>query len=154
MEYDSKQEHYIVLDKSDTVCMNPLGYPYNGCRIIFQKSQGLADTFCIEKGMPVIQSNIVQAECNKTYILVDQKSLDKICECNPDCLKGKYGNAGLEDTSYKLCDDALNNSKIHDYWIIIKPKNMVYGPFSKDEYIQKKNELNIPESLKLDIEDQ
>ena len=152
MDYDSKLQHYIILDKSDTVCTNPLGYTHEGCRIIFHNPQGNIDTFCIDKGGTVIETYVDEVKYDDKFILVNQKLLGKICECNPDCLKEKYGKESHTATSFEFCKDALKKSKIHDYWIIVKATNDVYGPLSTSQYTQKRKALSVPVNLKLDFE--
>lgn len=44
--------------------------------------------------------------------------------------------------------NVLNSNYLH-YFIITKQTDMVYGPFSKNEYLKKRDELKIPHSLKL-----
>lgn len=152
MDYDSKLQHYIILDKSDTVCTNPLGYTHEGCRIIFHNPQGDIDTFCIDKGGTVIETYVDEVKYDDKFILVNQKLLGKICECNPDCLKEKYGKESHTATSFEFCKDALKKSKVHDYWIIVKATNDIYGPLSANQYAQKRKALSVPGDLKLDFE--
>ncbi|MDY0318328.1 MAG: DUF3997 domain-containing protein [Candidatus Izemoplasmatales bacterium] len=45
----------------------------------------------------------------------------------------------------------LDSNSLH-YFIIAKQKDMVYGPLSKNEYLKKRKELNIPHNLKLKLE--
>lgn len=51
-------------------------------------------------------------------------------------------------------DDSITQPKVQDskflhYFIIAKQTDMVYGPFSKVEYLKKREELKIPHNLKL-----
>jgi hypothetical protein len=51
-------------------------------------------------------------------------------------------------------DDSVTQPKAQDskylhYFIIAKQTDMVYGPFSKIEYLKKREELKIPHNLKL-----
>lgn len=51
-------------------------------------------------------------------------------------------------------DDSVTQPKVQDikflhYFIIAKQTDMVYGPFSKIEYLRKREELKIPHNLKL-----
>lgn len=153
LDYDNKFQHYIVLDKSDTLCTNPLGYAHEGCRIIFHNPQGDIDTFCIDKGGIVIDAYIDDVEYDERFILVDQKLLGKICECNPECLKEKYGKESHTATSFEVCKEALRNSDIHDCWIIRKKTNDVFGSYTPKEFLIKCNKLGVPEKLKFDFEE-
>ena len=84
--------------------------------------------------------------------LVNQKLLGKICECNPDCLKEKFGKESHTATSFEFCKDALKKSTIHDYWIIVKATNVIYGPLTTSQYAQKRKDLSVSDDLKLDFE--
>lgn len=51
-------------------------------------------------------------------------------------------------------NDSVNQSNVLDsiclhYFIIVKQADEVYGPFSKIEYLRKREELKIPHNLKL-----
>lgn len=48
----------------------------------------------------------------------------------------------------------LEESPIHQYWIIVKTTADVYGPFSYEDYLKMKKELGVPETLKLKREKQ
>ncbi|HKR05947.1 MAG TPA: DUF3997 domain-containing protein [Bacteroidia bacterium] len=54
------------------------------------------------------------------------------------------------DTSYlEKADSDIFEKNFSNYYIIVKKSDLVYGPYSKEEYIQKRDELGIPEELKL-----
>jgi hypothetical protein len=50
--------------------------------------------------------------------------------------------------------DSSNTNKIGllYYFIIVKKSDIVYGPFKKEEYVQKREELGVPNNLQLDDE--
>jgi hypothetical protein len=60
----------------------------------------------------------------------------------------------LEDERGKLIlngdfyDFVLHNG-YSKYWIITHANDSIYGPFSKQEYLQKRKELGVPEELEL-----
>ena len=39
-----------------------------------------------------------------------------------------------------------------NYWIINKKEELIFGPFTKEEYLKKKQEIGVPKNLKLDDE--
>ncbi len=43
----------------------------------------------------------------------------------------------------------LENSNIHNFWIINKKLKEVYGPMQKREYAERRKELKIPKELGL-----
>ena len=46
-------------------------------------------------------------------------------------------------------DEILSKSTIHRFWIVYFKKGNVYGPYTKEEYVIKREELKVPEILKL-----
>ncbi len=46
-------------------------------------------------------------------------------------------------------DDLTDSPEDMEWYIIDVQKQMVYGPYSFDEYVQKRSELSVPNSLKL-----
>jgi len=150
--YESKMEYYIVLDKTDTVLEN---YPFykKGTFIKYYRNDSVIDTvFISDKGMivaPFIDIN--KTLFDNTFILIVQKPLDSICECNDTCLINTYQNS-RNLPKYKMCYEALENSSFYQYWIINKLSNTVYGPYRKDEFLNKRRELGVPKELKFDFE--
>ncbi len=149
MEYDSALEYYIALDKIDTTLEN---YPYynKGAFIKFYRTNSIIDTVFIGKDGEIIESFVDddKVSFDETFILAAQKPLLKICECNRSyCATDSYDR---ENTSgYQRCKDALEKSNFYQYWIINKIQNAVYGPFSKEEFLQKQEELKVSKELKL-----
>ena len=158
MDYDSKLQYYIVLDKSDTFAISKGDTrenisPYPGAFLKLHNTDSIIDTCFFAKGAIVITTFVNEVKYDDNFILVDQTLLGKICECNPNCLKEKYGIAEpLTATTFELCEDALKKSDIHDYWIINKITDDVYGPYSKEGYLLKREKLKVPEDLKLKTE--
>jgi hypothetical protein len=50
----------------------------------------------------------------------------------------------------KSFDDCYRESTFHQYWIINKKIDSVYGPFQKPELLEKFKELGIPDSLRIE----
>lgn len=152
MEYENGLDYYIVLDKIDTVLEN---YPnYNrGSFVKFYKNKLSVDTLFIAFGGLVIESFVdYDNVCfDEKFVIIKQKPLKYICECNDTCLIKKYPNKNDLPT-FKMCKDALEKSKYYQYWIIVKIGDSVYGPFNKKQYLLQRLELRVPKALKLKYE--
>lgn len=94
----------------------------------------------------IITSYVSQVAFNDNYIIVDQKPIDSICECNLECLQSKYGDFDHLPTS-KMCDDAIKNAQLHDYFLIDKKKNIVFGPMTKERLDKESRKLGIDKNL-------
>ena len=104
----------------------------------------------IEKvGSIIIDDVVVNYAFDSTFILVDQKPIDKICLCNDTCLMKIYKNWRNMPT-LQMCLDAFEKSTFHQYWIINKKNDSVWGPFTKEKFIQKKIEKGVPNNLILE----
>jgi len=120
-----------------------LGYDSEGRTIITDASRGW-----------IIDPQIVAWNFDSTYIIAKQKPYHSIC----DSLRIKYPN-----TSLNFREKIYNESNIYNYWIIDKQKELnsyydgkarrytsgLYGPFTYEEYWEKRKEFNVPDSLKL-----
>jgi hypothetical protein len=82
----------------------------------------------------IIESNVIDINVNKDFILAVQK-LDT-------------GN--LEVRADIIIDTELEEKDLR-YFIIVKFTGSIYGPYSKEKYLLKRNELNIPKELKLGL---
>lgn len=102
----------------------------------------------------IIFNHIVSYSVDSTFIIAKQKPVDLI-------LKDTYNNP---EWNLKKRDKLFEDSKFYQYWIINKKEKSeysldtltqlakysnVYGPFQKQEYLQKREELGIPKELKL-----
>jgi len=87
-----------------------------------------------DKSIPGV---VVSYDYNDNFIIVLQKDceLPKEEEYNL-IVKGKYYDLAIEE----------GNSK---YWIIVHSYDSIYGPLKKEEFLQQRIELNIPEELVL-----
>ena len=117
-----------------------------GTLIIFFNEFNKTDSMYIGKESEVIEPYIVDVSFDKTFIIVDQKSLDTIFGVEQD-----RGDSGLGRRIIPRSHD-IDTSTFHQYFIIIKSKDYVYGPFRKEVYFRKKKELGVPDSLKLKFE--
>lgn len=98
----------------------------------------------------IVDSYVANATFDDKFILIDQKPIDSICECNQKCLELKYPNYN-NMTTYKMCEDAIKKAKIHLFYIIDKPHNILYGPMSKNELNNEIIQLQINEIIQLQI---
>ena len=102
----------------------------------------------------VIDAHVIDFSIDSTYIIVKQKPVELI-------LKDTYNNP---EWNLKKRDKLFEKSTFQQYWIINKKEkgqysldtlaqvakySNVYGPFSKQEYLQKRDELGVPPELKL-----
>jgi len=102
----------------------------------------------------IIKPQIVAWNFDSTFIIAKQKPFDSIFES----IRLKHPN-----TSLKFREKIYNESNMYNYWIIDKRKELdsyydgkarryigaVAGPFTYEEYWEKRRELNVPDSLKL-----
>mgnify|MGYP006116916941 CR=1 len=157
LDYDSELQYYIVLDKTDTTAISEGDSrenitPYPGAFLKLHSNDRVIDTLFFGKGTIVISTYVKEVKYDDSFIIVDQTLLSKLCECNPHCLEEEYGIGGYSATSFNLCRNALENSDIHDYWIIDKRTDDIYGPYELVKYLIMRNKLNIPPKLKLKTE--
>jgi hypothetical protein len=97
-----------------------IGYP--GGAIIYKSAQ--KNIFSDIK----IHGNVISVDNNKDFIIAIQ---------NAD-------SSNIEKTNSSIAEkNSLN------YFIIVKKSNLIYGPFNKEEYLQKRDELRVPKELKL-----
>ena len=102
----------------------------------------------------VFDAHVIDYKVDSTSIIVKQKPLDLI-------LKNTYNNSEFD---LKKRDKLFQKSTLQQYWIINKKENTeytldtvtqlarysnVYGPFQKEEYLQKREELGVPKELQL-----
>jgi len=121
----------------------------SGAFLKFHSKQSV-DTVFIWEGAIVIESFIEELIFNQEFIIVDQKPLDTIWgpiinKLSSPRRKNIYPNA-------REAIKQLQDSNIHQYWIINKLTNDIYCLNSRLEYFKKKKELGVPLSLKLTFE--
>lgn len=94
----------------------------------------------------VITETILEYGFDSTFIIVSQRPWDSI--------------PNIKKMTYTKSNEAFENSNFLQYWIINKKEKSefneatkiysnVYGPYKKEEYFQKREELGIPKELKL-----
>lgn len=98
----------------------------------------------------MIRETILEYAYDSTFIIVCQRPRDSI--------------PNIRTMNYSQSNKAFENSSFRQYWIINKEEKSiysydsisnsakysnVYGPFKKNEYIQKRKEFGIPNTLQL-----
>ncbi len=141
----------IILDRADTTFYHDWGNGrktlQKGVLVKFHRPDNNIDSIFIWKGSSVVSSFIDQIKFDSIFIIVNQKPLDSIW--------GKYININYaprrskEPERFIDAKKKLMKSKIHYYWIIRKRTDDVYGPLNRDEYLQKRKELGVPNELRL-----
>lgn len=154
----------IILLNGDTICVPPHlqkrdNAPLRkGMFIHYHKmDDSIKDFFAVED-IGIIEPHVHECVENDTFMLIDQKSEDSVF--------GKYTRIYYNDTCFfsrREYDTVTNwtdrhlmmqNSNKHSFWIIGIKTADVYGPFTFDDYLTKKNELGVPATLKLKYETQ
>lgn len=101
---------------------------------------------------PIIEGHIVDYAKNDCYLLADQKPLDSILGGYVHDGNGRYHGLREYDTTmnYNQLKKQLEDTPTtHQYWIMVVKTADVYGPFSYEDYIDMKNKLGVPPTLKL-----
>lgn len=110
-----------------------------------------------------IYSKILSYTYNSQFILAKQEPLyDKHKEMIAFDLRDdfkKYPNNSNEDRikSERVADSILKNEEYYikifsqkiNYWIILTKKDSLIGPLTKEEYLQKRQQLKVPQELQL-----
>lgn len=152
----------IVLYNGDTLCVPPHLKNYDnaplqkGMFIHYHISDDSIRVFFAAEGTSIIRAPVHEYVKDSSYMLIDQKPMDSVF--------GKYIRKYYNDTNYYVMREydtvsnyknhklMMENSKIHSYWIVGIKTADVYGPLTFDKFEEKKKELRVPESLKLQSE--
>lgn len=98
----------------------------------------------------LIYGHILDYAFDSTFIVVAERPRDSVPECT----------GTMPGMTLKKSQAAFEQSTFRQYWIINKKEKSefneatkiysnVYGPYKKEEYLQKREELGIPKELKL-----
>ena len=109
----------------------------------------------------MVSGHILNATSDSTFILLYQKPVDSICECNYECFKHM---PSYDKKSHSRCKKAFKESVLRKYWIVDKSKKSVfdtktrtrsnvYGPYDMNDYLKKRDELRVPPELILEVEE-
>lgn len=103
-------------------------------------------TIVTSENIVVIKGHILNYAFDSNMIIASQKPRDSI--------------KGIETLTYKEYKKAFNESDLKQYWIIDKNRpqdynneshtfSNVYGPYKKDGYLRKREQLGVAKELKL-----
>ena len=121
----------------------------SGYRMITSASLGDL-TIVDEMNIVQIDGHIVEYTCDSNFIICAQKPRDSVPETHMNL-------------SLKKTNEAFEKSNFIQFWIIDKGMNLiydrknrsysnVYGPYTKEIYFNKREELGVPCNLKLNLE--
>ena len=149
----------IMLIKGDTIAWNANRY-MEGKYYHYHKGDTIVTHFVFSDYSwmhgTVIYGHISDYIQNESFLLADQKPLDSILgkfirtitKNNDIYWHREYDTINKYGADIKM----LEESPIHQYWIIGHKSADVYGPFSFGDYLKMKAELGVPETLKLKCE--
>ena len=150
-EHD-RTSRYLILDKGNirTAVDTEKEMLKKGILVKYYSNSSKVDTFLLCKEDIIIDSYIEDFNFDNTFILVDQKPIDSIFGVTKEYFDKNHVPylMRIKEPTKK----ALNESNFHQYWIINKLKDNIYGPFNKKEYYLKKRELGITDNLRLKFE--
>jgi hypothetical protein len=121
-----------------------------GNKYYLEISDGYSTAILDSNNTVMIPSEVLKYAFDSTFIIASQRPLDSI----PD----------IKTLNYKEANKAFEESTFRQYWIVNKQEpnvysldtlfqlakySNVYGPFKKEEYMQKRKELGVPPELKL-----
>lgn len=86
-----------------------------------------------------VPGHIVAYNFDSIFIVAEQKPREVI-------LKDTYNDPEM---TYRKQENLFKESSLLQFWIIIKSNNSILGPYTKEEYLQKREELGVPKKLKL-----
>jgi hypothetical protein len=151
----------IMLTKGDTIGWNFNQY-MEGKYYHYHKGDTIVTHFVFSGDSwmhgTVISGHISDYIQDDSFLLADKKPLDSILgkyirivtKNNNVYSRREYDTINKYGANVKM----LEESPIHQYWIIVKTTADVYGPFSYEDYLKMKKELGVPETLKLKREKQ
>lgn len=121
-----------------------------GNKYYLEISDGYSTAILDSNNTVMIPSEVLKYAFDSTFIIASQRPLDSI----PD----------IKTLNYKEANKAFEESTFRQYWIVNKQEpnvysldtlfqlakySNVYGPFKKEEYMQKRKELGVPQKLVL-----
>lgn len=108
-------------------------------------------TIVTEQNIVAIDGHILEFEYDSNFVIASQRPRDSV--------------PGISTMTYDRYQEAFENSKFLQYWIINKKQESlysldsismtakysnVYGPYNKDEYLKKRQEIGVPTTLKIE----
>ena len=126
----------------------------------FYRREGLDDKYIYyhqSNERKDIYPKVVSYAYDSTFILVAQTPMKGYGRSSLASLLNR-GQANFDELLNKA-DSLIANDPYYveiysssiNYWIVDKETDKLYGPYSLEKYQAKRNELNIPDDLKLDV---
>jgi hypothetical protein len=119
-------------------------------------------TFCTDNAslgedyyyLPIYEAKDVGYPGGATIYKSPQKNVFRDIKIQGDIINVNYDKDFIiaireNKDSLIIEKQGLNMDKFFQYFIIEKKSDKVFGPFNKEEYLQKRSELNVPEELEL-----
>lgn len=143
IEYDNALDYYLSLNKVDTI-IDDYTYYNKGAFIKYIRNDSVYKSVFVAEGGEVIKPyvDVDKLTYVNNHLLIAQKPLDSICECNLSCFQDM---PSYDEKSYKRCEIALKKSTFYQYWIIDNNINHVYGPLNEQDYNRLRNKLLLVE---------
>lgn len=91
------------------------------------------------KNTYAISGHVSKFNFDSIFIIVEQMPRDLIM---------KDINTNF-DMTFKEQEKKIEESSLRQFWVINKIKDSIYGPFDRQEYLQKREELGVPKELEL-----
>lgn len=145
LDSESEFEKFISHDKvPDTIFINDDGVKYNVKAITFESYFRNIKKGLFSNRVGVISPFVFKEETrfDSKFILIVQEPFSQ-----DNVLISSYTYPQYTDTNYKEFSDV----KIW-YWIINKIDDIIYGPYTKEMYLEKRVEIGVPDSLRLRFE--
>lgn len=121
------KDSYPIIEKKYKLIQDPK----NEVELVDFTSENLASTQIRVSGHILFYGH------NSDFIVINQKPSDSI-------IKGNLENLNLDEQTEKI-----SKSNFNQYYILEIKKDSVYGPFKKNEYLDFRKKIKIPENLKL-----
>lgn len=153
----------VLLYRGDTIMCSPSNTnqeEFTGKCFHYHEGDSVRTEFLLSRSWryaTIIKGHIVDYSRNDDYLLIDQKPIDSIL--------GEYITHYYDDGSfwyemreydtignYKKKMKMIEDSPIHQYWILNIKTADVWGPFSYEKYLDMKKQLGIPPTLMLKAE--
>jgi len=132
-----------------TSCQNNINVDLGGKYKLITSASMNDLTIVDENNIVAIHGHILVYAFDSTFIVVAQRPRDSV--------------PGMGSMTQNKYEKAFEKSTFRQYWIINKKEKSefneatkkysnVYGPFQKDEYLRKREEIGIPESLNIKMD--
>jgi len=122
------------------------------------------DILCHSDSCKSIYANVISYNFDGNFIIAAQQPIFSAYvnmvgfELRNDLKKYPTNSIEEIEESERIADSLLKHdpyyikifSRSLNYWIISHKDKQLYGPFSNEEYLQKRRELGVPNSLELD----